>query len=157
MRMKVYEIDGTFLGSIDSSGYPQYVYDYHDSPMAWLEDIEDGARKILWSMDSRYSHPAGQVEPAYKNGKEAGIILPEEILLDSDGNFWRYVGHNDRDGSIQRLGWMTPPPSDPFAVAAAAYFLTRSIFFFRHGPYGIYLRKPLWQDVDPRYFRCSCR
>jgi len=40
MRMKVYEIDGAFLGSIDSSGYPQYIYDCYDRPMAWIGDME---------------------------------------------------------------------------------------------------------------------
>ncbi len=154
MRMKVYEIDGAFLGSIDSSGYPQYIYDCYDHPIAWIEDTEE-RRKIVWSVIEN-SRPAGQVRPAYKGDKKAGVISPENILLDSDGSFWRYVGHNDRDGAVQRLGWMTPPPGDPFAVAGAAYFLTRSVFFFRDGPYGIYLREPLWRDVDPRYFRCSC-
>src|SRR6266568_5140713 len=162
MRMRVYEIDGTFLGSIDSDGYPQYIYDYSDRPMAWIEDMEAGKarRKMVWSTVETSDHQpqkAGQVRSAIsKDGKKAGVISPEDILLDSDGNFWRYVGHNNNAGAVQRLGWMTPPPSDPFAVAAAAYFLTRSVFFFRDGPYGIYLRKPLWRDVDPRYFRCSC-
>ena len=72
-----------------------------------------------------------------ENGKKAGIIRPEDILLDSDGNFWRCVGHTHSCESIQRLGWMTPPPSDPFAVAGAAYFLTRSVFFFRGGLYWV--------------------
>jgi hypothetical protein len=157
--MKVYEIDGTFLGSIDSDGHPQYIYDYQDRPMAWIEDMEDGKKrfKIVWSTVETSNHQpqrAGQVDATTfsQNGKKAGMIVPENIVLDSDGNFWSYVGHNDRDGSMQKSGWMTPPPGDPFAVAAAAYFLTRSVFFFRGGAYGIYQRKPLWHDVDPRYF-----
>lgn len=157
MRMKVYEIDGTFLGSINSNGYPHYIFDCYDQPIARIEDVEEGMsrRKIIWSM-VKNSRPAGQVKPTYKDDKKAGVISPENILLDSDGNFWRYVGHNDRDGAVQILGWMDPAPSDPFAVACAAYFFTRSVFFFRNGRYGIYQRDPLWHDVDPRYFRCSC-
>lgn len=158
MRMKVYEIDGTFLGSIDSSGYPQYLYDYNDSPMAWVGPIEEERTglRIVWSTTG-HNPRAGQVKPTrFSNGKKGGIISPENIWLADDGYFWRYVGHDERRGAIQKLGWMTPTPSDPSAVAAAAYFFTRSVFFFRDGPYGIYLRKPLWHDVDPRYFRCSC-
>jgi hypothetical protein len=176
--LKVYEIDGTFLGSIDeythkasykhykTSAYPDNyrdIYSRSGSQVGYILEFPPGGRgrHLVFDMTGENAGEVSQRVETLFNGKPAveisyGHGSQTWMLLDISGDFWKAVGHKL---VIHKIGYLRDSRNNPLTlrredvdkVAGAAFLLTRS-FYPRE-----LRREPLWfdADVEPRYFRCK--
>lgn len=161
--IKVYEIDGTFLGYVDAN--TGSIYNSSGSRIGYISEDSSGGRWRYRVSDStggyvgsisqrieRLSNGKPGVETTYGHGSQTWM------LFDNSGDIWKGVGHSLESMPVQKIGYLRESNGRPVSLgretlekaAAAAFLLVRHFYLrFNLG------RDPLWFDADPQYFRCK--
>ncbi len=180
--IRVYEIDGTFLGQIGDSPHPgdPTIYNHYRTenyPNSYRDLYSRSMERIGYLLefsprwgrhfffDSKGSK-VGEVEqrvgrllhgkPGVTISSSGGVYMSCDI----DGNFWKRVGHSrDLDHMpVQKLGYLRDSRDRVMMIPpekldkVAGAGFLLVNHFYQQSYPG---REPLWMSVDQRYFRCK--
>jgi len=171
MMLEIYEVDGTFLGSvqyysspqaqrhrqpyIEPDGFPcRDLYDYTGKYVGWIVETPSRCRVHSCDRIQQIADTREQLEGDLSVDKRIAYTTSYDFVLDSDGNFWKKVGHHRESGQLQKVGWLRwpknfhPRPDGLSKVVGAALLMAPGILY-------PYKRSPLWYSIDYSYFRCK--